>query len=329
MAIITNNNYNLSVTPNKTKMQGVVQNALVQGTISTTWNIKSGGQSQIVYRGREDQVTAIAKNAQQDGFEYQIQGGHIWTITITFPLDVIVNSFSNEPNPIAAWELTSTPVEQNILEAKDRNMIGGLTSDAKKIIEQNLRNPRSVLPPVPTSNVAGTVNATVVQNLRFAGVEGKLLFVPTLKRTIIVSNRFNPQWKSDSNGKLFTTEQLVVRYGTAAANGGDPKSALPDFLAQVIPISLPLRIVSSANVQLYVEQIGYLDLAFITSDGIVSYVGWLEYPPEYQTISLNKIQISQQWVFNRWSAGPYGLYDPYDGTKGPDPTYIITGGSPA
>ena len=326
MPIITNNNYNVSVTPNRTLLQGVIRSALVQGNITSTWNIKSGGQSKIVYKGTEQQVVAIALNAQQDGFEYTISGGHIWTIEITFPIDVNVNSFNNEPNPVTSWEISNTSIQQNILEAKDTYLTGILGPNVKKSIESNLKNADASKPPTGFTSQPEFVNAQITQNLKFAGVEGKLLFVPTLKRTIIVSNRYDPGWATNSNETVMTTPVLLTRYGTAAANNGNPLSALPEFLANTLPVN---QILVTSNGTIYQE--GFVPSNYIESDGIVTFVGWLEYPPEYQTISLNKIQISQQWIFNRWSAGGWGLYDAIDvngnSIAGPDPTSKVLGTS--
>lgn len=326
MPVITNNNYNIAVGPNRTLLQGIINNALIQGIVTTTWNIKSGGQSKVIYKGTEDQVRGIASNAQQDGFEYTITGGHVWTIEITFPLDVIVNDWENEPYPVTAWEISNTSVEQNILELKDRYLIANLNATTKKSIESNLKNADSSRPPTGAATQTAFVNAQITQNLKFAGVEGRLQFVPTLKRTIIVSNRFNPGWTSNSNLCVMSTQDLVSRYGTAAANFGNPLSALPDFLAEVMPISLPLFAPDGSGA---INQIGFTPSAYIGPDGIVTFVGWLEYPPEYQTISLNKIQVSQQWVFNRWSAGDWGLYTAITANgsaiSGPDPTAKILG----
>jgi hypothetical protein len=42
---------------------------------------------------------------------------------------------------------------------------------------------------------------------------------------------------------------------------------------------------------------------------INTFVGWLQYPIEIQTLTLQKVQATQSWVFNQWSFGDYGLYD--------------------
>ena len=57
--------------------------------------------------------------------------------------------------------------------------------------------------------------------------------------------------------------------------------------------------------------------------GIITFIGYLQFPAEYQMVSNNKVQITQNWTFNQWSAGTWGLYDPYDSTGQPNPNDVL------
>jgi hypothetical protein len=145
------------------------------------------------------------------------------------------------------------------------------------------------------------------------------MFIPTVKRTITVSNKFDPStigWINQNNGKLVTTDQLISIYGTIQANNNNPLSAMPTYFNSVLPKTLPSTIYDPITGQPAgtIQQSGFFN-STIAPDGIVYFVGWLQYPSEYQTISLSKIQISQQWVFNKWSASQLGIYDDIYGTQ--------------
>jgi hypothetical protein len=39
------------------------------------------------------------------------------------------------------------------------------------------------------------------------------------------------------------------------------------------------------------------------------YYGWLEHHPTYQSVGSNRVEIAQEWVFNKWLVGEDGFYD--------------------
>jgi hypothetical protein len=318
----------LGTAPNNSVFQGIIKNATVQGVTTSRWNVRSGGESQTVYKGTQAQVNDIAKSCQTLGYEYSIQGGHLWTITITFPVDIIINSIDNEPQPLTTWEYSQHPVKQNIFEAAERTFIGNLNYKEKIAIDYNMKKDRLTLNDmfkiVGTDPTYPYLSSLIAFNLKKSGVEGRNIFVPTLKRSVIISNTYNPNatpttgqaWDNSANGMLLTTDALIQRYAKTGNNFQD----IPPFIISQFPTGAFRSVwqnASNPNATLYVN--GYSQ----DQNGIVTFVGWLESPPEYQTISLNKVQATQQWQFFAWSAGAYGLYTPFNlinSASEPDPS---------
>ena len=314
----------LGEAPNNSVFQGIVKNAVVRGITTSKWNVRSGGDSQTVFKGTQDQIVDVANSCQNLGYEYSIQGGHVWTITIMFPVDIIVNSLNQEPSPLTIWELNYHPVRQNLFEANDRLFVGKLSDKTKRNIDNSIKSYSvskvdSTLVDISDSN-RPYLSSVIARNLKRINVEGKNLFVPTLKRSAIFSNASNPTdapigtfapWNSDTNGGLWTTAQLIKEYSTSLPQF----QQIPQFIQDQLPETLPATIWVAVGSPVFNEDvIGYS----MDQNGIVTFVGWLEYPVEYQTISLNKVQASQQWQFQKYSAGKYGLYDP-NSTEGSAP----------
>lgn len=304
---------------NNSLLQGRIKTALVGGITTSTWNPRTGGTSKTVFRGTQTQVTALAKDCQTAGYEYSISGGHIWTLEVTFPVDIIINSINSEPRPIVNWELSYQPFEKNILELGDRLFISNLSTKTKQHIEEKLRNPNvdSTTTPWAAGDEANWLEATIAYTLKRIGTEGKQGWVHTLKKTMVINTYTTnpPVLTNQYNGKLFLKQELKQTYSDIESNS---LSRIPDIIYNNMP--------STLNVLYYPGNIpmdysGYV----LDKNGIVTFIGWLEYPPEYQMISLQKCQISTHWVFNQWSAGPYGLYDIARSTETPPDPKIALG----
>lgn len=317
----------LGLVPTKSILQGAINNGNILGNTSATWNPRSGGNSKLIVKGTQINVYTLAKECQELGYEYSITGGAIFTIEITIPVDVITNDLDAEPDPISFWELNYHQIDRSVLEMGDRKFISSLSSDTTKQIEQKLKNPLSATPVVKTKDHTQFANATLAYNLKLLGIEGRAEFVPTLKRNAVVSSKYNkgiiPGWNEGTflNGSVMTTEDLLIRYNSPS----NPLSEIPLFIKNQLPRGLDIFDVYDNSPNPIKFRSG-----FVTSkNGIVSFIGWLQYPIESQQVAINKIQVSQTWVFNQWSAGDFGLYDVYDindeYNPGPDPFEVIIG----
>lgn len=305
----------IGVVPNHSLLQGAIKLGEITGVTTSNWDPRTGGSSTTVFTGTQDQITSLAEDCQTAGFAYRITGGHIWKMEVTFPVDIIVNALTDEPPPISFWELANHTIDRNILELTDRPLISTLSTDTKQLIELLLKNPwDTATAPVASGDEKNIINATIALNMKRIGVEGRLTAIPTIKRTVIFSNYFDLNdvegWGAGAitnNLRVFSTDELLSNY-----NIGNPLSRMPNFIENQLPDGL---ILYDVNANTTAERRGFAT----SKGGIVTFVGWLQYPIDTQQISLQKCQATQTWVFNNWSCGKFGLYDTLNKLDGPDP----------
>lgn len=311
--------------PNKTIVQGILKNSAVPGITTSAWNPRSGGTSKTVFKGSQEQIMDIARSFRSQGFEYNISGGATWTLEVTHPFDIVLDTDATDSLPLVNWELVNLPFEKDIWECKDRYFIGLLSVETKNRIDLNIKNntksnaawrPEDLGQPNSTDIMS---SAYVAQNLKRIGVRGKQSVVQSLKRTVIVptytlatANALQISSQYDFN--VFRKQELVTYLNTAA--GSNPLNQLPSIITQQMPTALSIL------------PAGYTEPALIEGMsvdqwGVNTFVGYLQYPAEYSMVSNLKTQITQHWVFNQWSAGDWGLYDAYNGDPGYDPSIFI------
>jgi len=313
--------------PTSTTFRGAVNIDGVKGITSSNGNAKTGGISTQHWEGTQAQMMYGAQQAETLGYEYELKGGATWTLDVTYPVDIILHGINSQPVPIAIWELSYQQIEQSLYNAKDRIFIGKLSPQDIRNIDAKLRNPTNTsLTPydLETNDDIGTVT----YNLKQAGVEGRVLFIPILKRTIIVSNNYDistippiGNWSDKNAGKVMLTSELLNLYN----NAPNPLSNL-----SATDVTQLTQNHTTLNVGRYDVNGNYFNTpvmgpVFDCESLINSYVGWLQYPIENQTLSVHKKQYSQQWIFNQWSFGTFGLYDSIDnnaGEKIPDVSLI-------
>jgi hypothetical protein len=206
----------------------------------------------------------------------QTQKGELWELVATLSAETSV-----EPEP--QWEIIPHTVERNILECTDRAFIQALTTETKDLIEYAIKNPANHIGLTVDGQEADPAqfnNAWLVYNLMRAGVEARQEWTVAVRRTITVSRNYSANWSLANNGKVLSKATLVNAYG------------IPAYISNLLPVG------SAA-----------IENAGTNISPIYVFYGYLEQRPTYQSIAGNKIQISQEWLFNRWSAGDSGLYD--------------------
>jgi hypothetical protein len=321
--------------PNDSIMHGIINNEYVTGVTTVSWNARSGGISKIVFKGTEYQLTQLANMARNGGYEYDLSGGHIWTLNITFPFDIILDGDSGETNPLFTWELINTPFEKDILELGDRKFNNKMSADTVKAIDNKLNNPNNGQYPFDiqaANNGYAAVNATVAYRLKSIGVHGEQTSLPTIRKTMIVSNFLSPSSEliyPELDWKIFSTKQFLNQYHYANYNG-NRLNQIPQIMKDALPTSMTVnQWFNNDQSQKYISDDNFSENNYphtwnMDGKGIVTYIGWLQFPSEYQMVSVNKIQITQHWVWNQWSAGDWGLYDPVDGSgDSPNPNDVL------
>ena len=306
----------IGTVPNNSIIQGAIKLGIVEGVTTSTWNPRSGGTSKSVFKGTQAQITSLAQDAKTYGWEYSIQGGHVWTLEITFPWDIIVDQTEGQSNPLFIWELVNTPFERDIFDLTERKFIGALTIQSKNQIDTKLKTNDQTSPAwagLDGQNLDNMVDATVAFNLKRSGVRGKQGIVQSLRRTFIVPNDYNlASLVTATNDMKLLTKAQLISFATAG-NGGNVLNNIPAVISNAMPASLPLTVYVSPGVYtLNPAVIGWS----MDKNGINTFVGYLQYPPEYHMVSNNTVQATQHWVFNKWSAGDWGLYDDTTGNTG-------------
>jgi hypothetical protein len=249
--------------------------SLVEGPINITFQPGKGGTTTRTFTGNETNIRSQATLLAAEGFSTNMTGGPVWTLTATLSGDV-----ENQPTP--QWEIIPHEVERDILECTDRPFIQSLTSTTKDLIEYAIKNPLNhvgLTADGAEADATQFANAWLVYTLMRAGVTARQEFTIAVKRTITVSLQYNPTWSIANVGKIFSRAGLIGAYG------------IPTNVAALLPVGgSSIENAGSAVSPLYV------------------FYGFLEQYPNIVTVSGNKLQISQTWIYNRWSAGDSGLY---------------------
>src|SRR6266568_1111321 len=262
-------------TPIPPVIRGVMQAAIVQGKVSSNFSRTKGASTTIEYHGTQNQVISNALVFQSyDGWETTIdnplsQGGGSWKLTATYPEDLLTG---NPSTPAPVWTIEPHALERNVLECTDRAFIADLTTEIKNRIEYVLKVPTTKTDLFPSgSTVNQKLHAQTAYNLMRVGVEGRQEFTIAVKRTLIVSRLVNVQWALVNNNRVLSKSFLVSDY----------------FVDNATALFMP----QSSGVT-------------TDTNGIATMFGYLENRPTRQTLANNKVQLEQQWVYNKWSVGP-------------------------
>lgn len=309
----------IGTVPNNSIIQGAMKLGIVDGVTTSTWNPRSGGTSKTIFYGTQAQVTALAQDAKTDGWEYNIQGGEIWTLEVIFPWDIVVDQNESQSNPLFVWEMVNTPFDRDIFDCTDQKFIAELSTFTKDQIDLKIRNNDTNSPAwaeQDRNNPAIRTDATVAYNLKRAGVRGKQGTVQSLKRTLIIPNDFDFTgfWISAADGKVMSKTTLIGLSNPT----GNVLNDIPDIITNAMPSGLFTNVYGNPAPTTFVPEGFSLD-----KNGINTFIGWLQYPPEYRMVSNSKVQVTTIWVFNKWSAGNWGLYTAYPGGVGTDPSAAL------
>jgi hypothetical protein len=254
----------------------------VQTSIESTSDPRNGDTTTITGTAA-NQATAITQTLYYRNLGWsvsckQLGQGDRWTVTATYNADLVTDS-NQIRVPDVQWEVLPHAIEKNIFECTDRPFIQSLSTTTKALIEAACKVANKEGNPVLTTvqDVSQLPNATQLYNLKVMGVDSKQIFTTSVKRSITVSTRYNVGWMLTYNDMILSKAFLVNTY------------AMPFWVANLLPQG---------------------DIALQTdNNGIATFWGYLENRPSYQSVAGNRVTVSQEWVYNKWSAGPTGLYD--------------------
>lgn len=209
-------------------------------------------------------------NMYVGGWDVKMSGGSQWTVTATLGYDI---NAAGSSMPESTWEIGGTPVDQNLFESSI-NIVTGLSTTTKTLIEARLKAPATVAPLTTVAEVSQLTNATKVYNLMRAGADSKRIFLPSVKRSVTLNTGFSGlTWTLGNVGNVVSRSNLISLFG------------VPNLIQ-------PL-----------------LDNSAFTTDtaGIQTYTGYLVFYPTVSYTGNNKVQVAQEFLYGKWSTDIYTI----------------------
>jgi hypothetical protein len=246
---------------------GAINTAAVQQPTKYSYRPRQGRTRTESWRGTSSQIDALYSYYANLGWEVDVQqrgAADLWDLSATLTFD-----FTETPPTV--WEISGHASEQSVLECTDRTPISTLTTNQKLAIELSIKegNEKAMIATI-TGDTGQDVypKMKTVYNLMAIGVEGKQVFNPTVRRTITVSNNYNANWSLNNVGKVLSKGTLLSSYG------------VPNYISNLMANS---------------------STEATDNNGVKSVTGYLEQYPNYQTVGGNNIQISQEWIYSKFS----------------------------
>lgn len=291
-------------------------NLIVLQARSVSFAANTLGQTTHIYSSTlYADMISLANYFADWGCSYQTQEGAIHTMTITAPWDTIssedwfISRFASDQ-----WEIIPQQAEKSILSTgylKDPYASPAGTGNYT-ILPLQLQ--AAVL--VATKNGGTTLNLTgssltATQKTQFApfvpaanailsfktiGIDSIPQFTQTLKRTAVID-------RNNTNGAFLEAADLS-RNAINAQGTINYIYSTPDLISS---FAIPADTVGSFLLPSYAKKYGVVNIDTIT---YTINAGWLVKPPTVQFIGRNKIQLTQEFVWNEWIYGMYYIKSP-------------------
>jgi hypothetical protein len=255
--------------------------------------------------GKESDIVAKENEMYVLGYQTEItsgggDGSPKWVLRATKEVAALSDPDNEEPEePEPVWSLHPHVSVQSIFEI-DRPLINDMDYQTRTRIEAKLKNPERYtlefvdhLASYTDDQYHNLQNqAARVYHYKNLGIDGKEFITLTLRRSIVVPNTFRSlTWSVANVGKVLSTTRLLANV--------EPFPP-PECYVSILPASV------YENKEVYVE--GYF--ADVAGQMIIpGYWGWLERYPTADEVGAGKIQISQEWTYNKWLVGDDGFYD--------------------
>jgi len=260
-----------------------------------------------------DDIVALARYFGDWSCAYEIAEGPTQTITVNAPWDTIAyEDFNVSLYASEQWELSPT------MESRPLLMNGLLENPYNSYSEY------SVLPDIYAAGVQKAIDnkvslATTLinassasaadyadwlplmqQSLKYmrGGIESVPAYTQTLKRTAVID-------KNNSNGAFNTAADAAARN----LNKQGTINFIYSTWGLINNYSIPRNTVANFLLPSYTKKIT------ITGIDPIDYyanAGWLVKPASFQFIGRNKIQMTQEFLWNEWAQGMYYIYSSPD-----------------
>ena len=234
---------------------------------------------------------------------YEIQEGAIHTVTVQIPWDTIsqedfnIAEFASEQ-----WELVPNQDQKSLVysgliidpfqQPTTANNYVVLPDVLKVGVTQALENKSNFIAVPSGSSIPSASFIPVAQQIlsymRF-GVEGVPSYTQTLKRTAVIDTR-------NTNNAFHTPTDTA--HSELNANGSiNFIRSTPDmFNSYGIPEAVKPFLMPSYSKK--------VSTTYDVTPRTV-YAGWLVKPPSFQFITRNKVQLTQEFIWNEWLGGLY------------------------
>lgn len=271
----------------------VLQSRKVNFTLTnlgTTTKIYTGG----VKAG----IVALAQFYANLGATIDIEEGPVYRITVTLPYDEFAD-LDRDPTKYALWEVIPNGIERDIFEVGifSPTVQNGpistqrlfVNNTIKGAIQQSYKNPMMTVNLI--QNPAWASAQYLAENylaLKRLGADSVQGFTQTLKRTLIINTLTNQAYDPISEGFPSRVNPLICK----------------DDLISLY--SVP------TNIQVHMLPSYGRPRTVTGQDGVtlIGLAGYLVKKPTYQQVTPNKIQLTQEFVWDEWLDS---LYQPYNG----------------
>lgn len=247
------------------------------------------------------------------GCSYTIQEGAIHTITVTCPWDTVSSSdwyismYASEqweivPNQLTKEIKNSGLLYNTFLPPSSTNTVI-LPNILKMAVDYARKNDCAInisgsdFNPTLIAALTPTMLAAASQTLNYykLGVEGIPNYTQTIKRTAVI----------DKNNKNMAFNKLAdVQQASLNKNSGTVNYILstPELISLY---EIPADTVGKFLMPSYKKKINVTNI-----DDYVyySFAGWLVKPPSFQFIGRNKVQLTQEFIWDEWLEGLYYIH---------------------
>ena len=225
------------------------------------------------FKGTPAQVAALEANYAASGWNTDVTGGAVWTLTATTADDDRSPGIGEEP--IDLWELSANVVEKDILSsncAVVKAFEPPITTYLRDVLDGKVDvsgmtcATQALTPP----EIYGNANAIQMFLCIAAGVKSERVSAPTLRHTRTAARDYEFLSARPGVNELFSKAALgnAETIPTAIYNNMDPP-----------PASNP----------------------FTREDGVIVFAGWKKQFPHIQASASGKSQLVTEWEYNEWA----------------------------
>lgn len=266
-----------------------------------------GTTTHVYYSPQYQDIIGLSNYFADWGCAYDTTEGPTHVISVQIPWDTIsgedftVSQFASEQ-----WELVPNTEQKSIIvnglltnpfvQPSVQNNYVAFPDVLKVGIQTAFENKQSIItiPATSTGSAAQLAPflpyAQQVLNYMRGGIEGVPSYTQTLKRTAVIDSR-------NSNGAFQTAADN--QRNSLNANGS------VNFILSTADLQNQYEVQNAVMPFMYPSYRKQITITGLEPAQYYSYAGWLVKPPLFQFITRNKVQLTQEFIWNEWIGGLY------------------------